>query len=59
MVPTRKKKQQNKRVFDQLSERHTDFMIEKSNPKVQTENRDSMTYRGTFSDNKSDSTQII
>ena len=37
MVSTRKKKQQNKRIFSQLSEGDTDFMIGKSNHDVQNE----------------------
>ena len=58
MVSTRKKKQQNKRLFSQLSEGDPDLMIGKSNHDVQKENRDSVTYRGTSSDNTNNVTQV-
>ena len=41
-----------------MSEGDTDFTIGRSNHDVQTESRDSMTYRGTSSDNTSNPTQI-
>ena len=56
MVSTRKKKQQNKRFFSQLSERVTDFGL--SNHDVQNENIDSVTHRGTSSDNTNNVTQV-
>ena len=56
MVPTRKKKQQNKKLFSQLSERDTDLIIGQSNHDVQTQSRDSITYRGTSADNTSKTT---
>ena len=58
MVSTKKKKQQNKRLVSQLGEEDTDFMIGQSNHDVQTESRNSMTYRCTSSDNTSSPTQI-
>ena len=58
MVSTRKKKQQNKRFFSQLSERDIDFMTGRSNEDEQTESRDDMTCRGTSSNNASNPTQI-
>ena len=58
MVSTRKKKQQNKKLFSQLSERDTDFMIEQSNQDEQTESRDNMICRCTSSDNISNPTQV-
>ena len=51
MVPTRKKKQQKKRLYSQLTERDTDFMIGQSNHDAQNENIDSVTYRSRSSDN--------
>ena len=39
MVPTRKKKQQSKRLLNQLSELETDFVIGQNNHGVQTENK--------------------
>ena len=58
MVSTRKKKQQNKRLFSQLSERDTDFMIGQSNQDVQINSRDIMICRGAYSNNASNPTQI-
>ena len=58
MVPTTNKKRQNQRVFSQLSERDTDFMIAQSNQDEQTENRDNMICRGNPSDHASNPTQI-
>ena len=57
MVSTRKRKQQNKKLFGQLSERDTDFMIGKNNQDEQIESRDNIIYRGTSSDNVSNPTQ--
>ena len=58
MVSARKRKQQNKRLFRQLSERDTDFMIQQRNQDEQTESRDNMICRGTSSDNISNPTQV-
>ena len=58
MVSIRKKKQQNKRLFRQLSERDTDFLIGKNNQVEQTVSRDNMTDKGTSSNNASKPTQI-
>ena len=58
MVSTRKKKQKNERLFSQLSERDTDFMIEQSNQNEHTENRDNMLRRGTSPDKASNPAQI-
>ena len=58
MISTRKKKQPNKRVFNQLSERDTDFMIRQSNQNEQNETRDYMLRRGTPSDNASNPAQF-
>ena len=58
MVSTRKKKQQNKKLFSQLSEKDTDFMIGQSNQDEQIESRRYMLCRGTFPDNASNSAQI-
>ena len=58
MVSTRKKKQQNKRLFSQLSERDTDFMLWQGNQDEQTESRDNTLRRGTSSDNSSNPGQI-
>ena len=58
MVSIRKKKQQNKMLFRQLSEGDFDFVIEQSNHDVQNENVDSMAYRGTSTDNANILTQI-
>ena len=58
MVSTRKKKQQNKRLFSQLSERDTDFMVGQSNDDVQNENINSATHRGRCSDNSNSLTQV-
>ena len=57
VVSTRKKEQQNKRLFSQLSEAGTGFMIGQNNHGVQTESRDNVTYRGTFLDNTNNPTQ--
>ena len=57
MVSTRKKKQQNKRLFGQMSGRDTDFMIGQSTQDQQTENRDDRTCRGTSSDNADNPTE--
>ena len=58
MVSNRKRKQQNKRLFSQLSQRDTDFMIGRSNQDEQVESRDDMICRGTSLDNKSNPTQV-
>ena len=58
MVSTRKKKQLNKKLFSQLNERDTDFMIEQSNRDEQIENRGNMLCKETSSDNASDPAQI-
>ena len=58
MVSTRKKRQQNKKLLSQWSNRDTDFMIGQNNQVEQTENRDSMLCEGTSSDNASNPTQI-
>ena len=57
MVSTRKQ-QQNKRLFIQLSERDTAFMIGRSNQDERTESRDNVICRGTSSDNTSNPTQV-
>ena len=61
IVSTRKKKQQNMRLFSRpLSQRDTDFfMIAQNNPDEQTESRDNMICRGTSSGKVSDPTQVI
>ena len=58
MVSTRKKKQQNKRLFSHSGERDTDFMSGQSNQVEQIESRDNMICRGTFSDKMSNATQV-
>ena len=58
VVSAKKKKQQSKTLLRQLSEKNTDFMIGQSNHYVQNENRDSMTYRGTFLDSTKKLTQV-
>ena len=58
MVSTRKKRQQNKRLFSQLGEKDTDFMIGQSNQDKQTDSRDNMLCRGTSSDNANNPAQI-
>ena len=58
MVSTRKKKQQNKKLFSQLSERDTVFIMGQSNQEEQTERRDSMICRSTSSCNTSNPTQV-
>ena len=58
MVSIRKKKQQNKRLFSQLSDRDTDFMVEQNNQDEPIESRDIMTCRGTCSANVSNATQV-
>ena len=58
MVLTRNKKQQNKRLFGQLSERDIDFMIGQSNQDEHSESKDDMICRGNSSDNSSNPTQI-
>ena len=57
MVSTTKK-QPNKRLFSQLNERDTDFMIGQSNQDEQTESRDNALCRGTSSDNASNLAQV-
>ena len=57
-VSTRKKKQQNKKLFSQLSERDNDFLIRQSNQDEQTECRDNMLGRGTSPDNASNPARI-
>ena len=52
------KKQQKKKLFSQLSERDTDFMIGQSNQDAQIESRSKMLCRGTSSDNASNLAQI-
>ena len=58
MASTRKKKQQSKKLFIQLSEKDTHFMIGQSNQDEQAESRDCMIYRGTSSDNTNNPTQV-
>ena len=58
MVSIRKKKQQNKRFFNQLSERDTDFMVEQNNQDEPIESRDNIICRGTSSANVSNATQV-
>ena len=58
MVSTKKKKQQNKKLFSQLGEKNTDFMAEQKNRDEQTESRDNMICRGTSWDNISNPTQV-
>ena len=58
MVSTRKKKQQNKRFFSQLSETNNDFMMGQSNHDVQNENIHSVAHRGTSSDHTIKLTQV-
>ena len=53
MVSTKKKKQQNKRLFSQVIEIVTDYMIEQSSDDVQSENLHNVTHRGPSSDNLS------
>ena len=52
------KKQQNRKLFSQLSERDSDFMIGQSNRDEQSESRDSMIYSGISLDNTSNPTQF-
>ena len=54
----KKKKQQNRRLFNRLSGRDTDFMIGQINKDEQTESTDNMFCRDTSSDNASNSAQI-
>ena len=58
MVSTRKRKQQNKRLFSQSNERDTDFMTGQSNQDEQIENAENMICRGTSSPNVSNSAQV-
>ena len=58
MISTRKKRQQNKKLFSQLSERGTYFMIVQSNKDEQTNSRDNMICRGTSSDNINNPIQV-
>ena len=58
MVSTRKKKQQNKRLFGQLSEGDTDFVVGQSNHDVQNENVDNVAHGGTSPDNANHLTQV-
>ena len=58
MVPTRKKKQQNKRSFNQLSEDDTDFMIARNSCEILTENRTNMADKGISSNNVNGPTQV-
>ena len=58
MVANRKKKQQNKRVFSQLGEADTDFMIGQTNHGVQIESRDNMADSGTSLDNADKPNQV-
>ena len=52
------KKQQSKRLFSQLKEKDTEFMIGQSNQDEQIESTDNMICRGTSSDNMSNPTQF-
>ena len=58
MVSTRKKKQHNRGLFNQLNERDTDFMIGQNNQDEQIESRENMICRSTSSDNVSNTTQV-
>ena len=58
MVSSRKKKQQNKRLFSKLGEADTDFIIGHSNHGLQTENRGNMVNVNTSSDNTNNPTQV-
>ena len=58
MISTRRKKQQNKKPFSQLSERDTYFMMGQSNHCVQNENTDSVIYRITSSGSTNNLTQV-
>ena len=58
MVSTRNKKQQNKKLPRQFSEKDNDVMIGQSNQGEQTESRDNMLCRGTSSDNAINPAQI-
>ena len=58
MVSARKKKQQNNKLFSQLSEGDTDFVIGQSNHDVQNENVDDVAHRGTSPDNANHLTQV-
>ena len=58
MVSTRKKKQQNKKFFIELSEKVFDFLIGRSNQDEQIESRGYILYRGTSSDNANHPVQI-
>ena len=51
MVSTRKKKQQNKKLFSQLSKSDADFMIGQSNHETQASNKNNMADKGTSSNN--------
>ena len=58
MVSTRKKKQENTRLFNQLCERNTNFITGQSNQDKQTDSSDDTLRRGTSSDNASNPAQI-
>ena len=58
ILSTRNKKHQNKKLFNQLSEKSTDYSIGQSNQKEQTEITYNMICRGNPSDNASNPTQI-
>ena len=51
MVCTRRKGQQNKRIFSQLDEYDTDFLIAQSNHEAEVKNRTNMVDRGFSSNN--------
>ena len=55
----RRRNSRTKGFFSHLSEGDTEFMIGTSNHEVHIENRDCMTYRGTYSDSTNNLTQII
>ena len=59
MVSSRKKRLQNKKLFSQLSEGDTDFMIGQSNHDVQNGNIGSVTHRSPSSDNTNNPTQVL
>ena len=58
MVFTRKKKEQNNRLFSQLSKIDTDFLIGQTNFGFQIESRDKLADSGTSLDNANNPTQF-
>ena len=58
IVSTRKKRQQNKKIFSQISDSDTDFVIGRKNLEIQTESRMGRVEESVTSNNSDDSNPV-